>query len=133
MGERRDAYRVLVRKFEGRRPLERPTRRWEDNIKMDLKEVVWEEMDWTDLAEGRDEWWTLVNYSTVYPRTGHEGPEGGPQSGRVRKISPPPGLDPRTVQPVASPYTDYAIPAHADSCELGNEPSVSIKCGKFLE
>ena len=61
MGERRDAYRVLVRKFVERRPLGRPTRRWEDNVKMDLKEVVWGEMDWTDLAEGRDEWRTLVN------------------------------------------------------------------------
>jgi hypothetical protein len=39
MGERRGAYRALVRKSEGRRPLERPRRRWEDNIKMDLSEV----------------------------------------------------------------------------------------------
>jgi hypothetical protein len=41
MGERRGAYRVLVGKTEGRRPLERPRRRWEDNIKMDLREVGW--------------------------------------------------------------------------------------------
>ena len=39
MGDRRDAYRVLVREPEGKRPLERPSRRWEDNIKMDLQEV----------------------------------------------------------------------------------------------
>jgi hypothetical protein len=41
MGERRDAYRALVRKPEGRRPFGRPRRRWEDNIKMDLREVGW--------------------------------------------------------------------------------------------
>jgi hypothetical protein len=41
MGERRGAYRVLVGKPEGKRPLERPRRRWEDNIKMDLREVGW--------------------------------------------------------------------------------------------
>jgi hypothetical protein len=41
MGERRGAYRALVGKLEGRRPLERPRRRWEDNIKMDLREVGW--------------------------------------------------------------------------------------------
>jgi hypothetical protein len=51
MGERRGAYRALVGKPEGRRPLERPRRRWEDNIKMDLREVGWEGMDWLDLAQ----------------------------------------------------------------------------------
>jgi hypothetical protein len=60
MGERRGAYRVLVGKTEGRRPLERPRCRWEDNIKMDLREVGWGDMDWINLAQDRDRWWTLV-------------------------------------------------------------------------
>jgi len=50
MGERRGAYRVLVGKPEGKRPLGRPTRRWEVNIKMDLQEVGCEGIDWIDLA-----------------------------------------------------------------------------------
>jgi hypothetical protein len=46
---------------EGRRPLERPRRRWEDNIKMDLREVGWGSMDWINLAKDRDRWRALVN------------------------------------------------------------------------
>jgi hypothetical protein len=61
MGERRGAYRALVGKPEGRRPLERPRRRWEDNIKMDLREVGWGGMDWINLAQERDRWRALVN------------------------------------------------------------------------
>ena len=61
MGERRGVYRVLVGKPEGKRPLGRPRCRWEDNIKMDLQEVGWREMDWIDLAQYRDRWWALVN------------------------------------------------------------------------
>jgi hypothetical protein len=53
MGERRDAYRVLVEKSEGRRPLGRQRHRWEDNIKIYLQEVGWG-MDWIDLAQNRD-------------------------------------------------------------------------------
>jgi hypothetical protein len=60
MGERRGAYRALVGKPQGRRPLERPRRRWEDNIKMDLREVGWG-ADWIDLAQDRDRWRALVN------------------------------------------------------------------------
>ena len=60
MGERRGAYRALVGKPEGRRPLGRPRRRWEDNIKMDLREVGWG-MDWISLAQDRDRWRALVN------------------------------------------------------------------------
>ena len=48
-------------KPEGKRPLGRPRRRWEDNIKMDLQEVVCESMDWIKLALDRDEWRALVN------------------------------------------------------------------------
>jgi hypothetical protein len=61
MGERRGAIRALVGKPEGRRPLGRPRRRWEDNIKMDLREVGWEGMDWINLAQDRDRWRALVN------------------------------------------------------------------------
>jgi hypothetical protein len=60
MGERRGAYRALVGKPEGRRPLGRPRHRWEDNIKMDLGEVGWEGTDWIDLAEDKDRWRALV-------------------------------------------------------------------------
>jgi hypothetical protein len=54
MGERRGAYRVLVGKFEAKRPLGKPRSRWEDNITMDFQEVVCEGMDWIDVAENRD-------------------------------------------------------------------------------
>ena len=60
MGEGRGVHRVLVGKPEGKRPLGRPRRRWEDNIKMDLKEVGESCGDWKELAQGRDRWWALV-------------------------------------------------------------------------
>jgi hypothetical protein len=64
-GERRGAYRALEGKPEGRRPLGRPRRRWEDNIKMDLREVEWGGgMDWINLAQDRDRWRALVNAIT---------------------------------------------------------------------
>jgi len=61
MGERRGIYRVLVGKPERKRPLGRPRCRWEDNIKMDLREVRCGGMDWIELAEDRDRWYALVN------------------------------------------------------------------------
>ena len=61
MGERRGVYRILVEKPERRRPLGRPMRRWEDNIKVDLKEVGCGGIDWIELAQDRDRWRTLVN------------------------------------------------------------------------
>jgi hypothetical protein len=61
MGQGRNAYRVLVERPEGRRPLGRPRRRWEDNIKMDLKQVGWEGMDWIDMAQDRDRWRAVVS------------------------------------------------------------------------
>jgi hypothetical protein len=56
MGERIGAYRFLVGKPEERKPLGRPRRRCEDNIKMDVQEVGWRGMDWIDLAQERDRW-----------------------------------------------------------------------------
>jgi hypothetical protein len=51
----------LVGRLEGRRPLGRPRRRWEDNIKMDLREIGFGDVDWTHLAQDRDRKWALVN------------------------------------------------------------------------
>ena len=61
MGDRRGVLGVLVGKPEARRPLERPSLRWEDNIKMDLQEVGCEGMNWIELAQDRDRWSALVN------------------------------------------------------------------------
>jgi hypothetical protein len=61
MGERKGAYRALVGKPEGKRPLGILRRRWENNIKMDLREVGWGGMDWINLAQDRDRWRALVN------------------------------------------------------------------------
>jgi len=61
MGEGRGVYRVLVEKLKGKRPLGRPRRRWEDNIKMDLQEVGCGGMDWIELAQDRDRLRALVN------------------------------------------------------------------------
>jgi hypothetical protein len=60
MGEKRFAYRILVGRPEGRRPLGKLRRRWKDNIKMYLQDVGWG-MDWIELAQDRDRWRTLVN------------------------------------------------------------------------
>jgi hypothetical protein len=60
MGEGRGAYRILVGRPEGRRPLGRPRRRWKDNIKMDLQEDGWG-MDWIDMDQDRDRWRAVVS------------------------------------------------------------------------
>ena len=60
MGEGRGVHRVLVGKPEGKRPLGRPRRRWEDNIKMDLQKVGGSCEDWMELAQDRDRWRALV-------------------------------------------------------------------------
>jgi hypothetical protein len=67
MEEKRNAYTILVGKSEGKRPLGRPRRRWVDNIKMDLREIGWDFIDWIDLAEDRDQWRALVNTVTNFP------------------------------------------------------------------
>jgi hypothetical protein len=61
MWERRGVHRVLVGKPEGKKPLGRPRRRWEDNIKMDLQEVGCERINWIELAQRRDRWRKVVN------------------------------------------------------------------------
>jgi len=61
MGQERGVYRVLVGKSEGKRPLRRPRRRWEDNIKMDLQEVGGGCGDWMEFAQDRERWRALVS------------------------------------------------------------------------
>jgi hypothetical protein len=61
MGEVRGAYNILVGRPEGRRPLGRPRLRWEDNIRMDLRETVFGDVDWIHWAQDRDRWRVLVN------------------------------------------------------------------------
>jgi hypothetical protein len=63
MGEKRNACRILVGK-PGKRPLGRPSHRWVNNIKIDLREIGCEGMDWIDLVADRDQWSALVNTET---------------------------------------------------------------------
>jgi hypothetical protein len=60
-GEKWNAYRILMGMPEGKRPLGIPRHRWVDNIKMDLREIGWDGVDWIDLARNRDQWNALVN------------------------------------------------------------------------
>jgi hypothetical protein len=60
-GEKRNAYMILVGKPEGKRPLGRPRCRWVDNIKMDLRKIGWDDVDWMDMAQDTDQWRALVN------------------------------------------------------------------------
>jgi hypothetical protein len=60
MGETRNAYRILVGKPEENRPLERPRSKWVDNIKIDLRGIGWDGVDWIKLAQDRDQWKALV-------------------------------------------------------------------------
>jgi hypothetical protein len=61
MGEKRNPYRILVGKPEGKRPLGRPRHRWVPNIKIDLRQIGWDGTDWIDLTQDRDQWRVLVN------------------------------------------------------------------------
>jgi hypothetical protein len=60
-GEKRNACRILVGKQEGKRPLRGPRRRRVNNVKMYIRELGWDGMDWIDLAQDRDQWRALVN------------------------------------------------------------------------
>jgi hypothetical protein len=61
MGKKRNEYRILVGKPEGKTPLGRPKRKWMHNIKIDFREIGYSGMEWIDLAEDRDRWRALVN------------------------------------------------------------------------
>jgi hypothetical protein len=61
MGDNKNAYRILVGKQEGKRPLGRPKHRWVDNIKINRREVGWDDMERIDLAQDRDQWRAFVN------------------------------------------------------------------------
>jgi hypothetical protein len=61
MGEKKNVYKVLMGKPEEKRPLARARRRWEDGIRMHLRETGWESVDWIQLAQYRERWRTLVN------------------------------------------------------------------------
>jgi hypothetical protein len=61
IGAKRDTYRLLAGKPKRKRPLGRPRRRWVDSIKMDIREIGWGDMDWSDLAQDRDQWRIFVN------------------------------------------------------------------------
>jgi hypothetical protein len=75
-GGKRNAYRILVGKPEGKRPLGRSRRRWVDNIKIDLRETGWKAVDWIDMAQGRDEWRALGNIVLNLPVPSWEVLEG---------------------------------------------------------
>jgi hypothetical protein len=57
----RNVYKIVVRKPEGKRPLGRPRCRWEDNIRMDIRKMGWEDVNWIHLAQDRDQWQTVMN------------------------------------------------------------------------
>jgi hypothetical protein len=61
MGEKRNAYRLVVGELEGKSPLGRPRRKWVDHIMMYLEVIGWGGVDWIGLAQDRDTWWALVN------------------------------------------------------------------------
>jgi hypothetical protein len=73
MGEERKVYKVLVAKPEGKRPLGRPRHRWEDGIRMDLREIGLGGVDWIPLAQDRDRWRAVVsavmNFRVLVPRS----------------------------------------------------------------
>jgi hypothetical protein len=64
MGKMRNAYHIMVGKPEGKKPFGRPKRRWEEHIRMDLREIGWEGVDWMHMAQDRGQWQALVNTVT---------------------------------------------------------------------
>jgi hypothetical protein len=73
MGEKKKVYKVLVGKPEGKRPLERPRRRWEDGVRMDFTEIGWGSVEWIQLSQDRDRWRAVVsevmNIRVLAPRS----------------------------------------------------------------
>jgi hypothetical protein len=73
LGEDRNVYKVLIGKPEGKKPLGRPRRRWEDGIRMDLREIVWGSVDWIQLVQDKGRWRavvnTVVNLRVLAPRS----------------------------------------------------------------
>jgi hypothetical protein len=67
MREKRNAYRILVGKPEGKRPLGKRRRRWVDDIRMDLREIGWARVDWIDMPQDRDQWRALMNTVLNFP------------------------------------------------------------------
>jgi hypothetical protein len=61
MGETKNIYKISVRKPEGKRPLRRTRRRWENNTRMVLREIRWEGVDWMHRDQDKDQWWTAAN------------------------------------------------------------------------
>jgi hypothetical protein len=61
MGEKMNAYWILVGKSEGKKPLKRPRLKWVDNTKLELREIGCDDIDWIDVAQDRDQWRALVN------------------------------------------------------------------------
>jgi hypothetical protein len=64
MGVEREVYKVLVGKPKEKRPLGRPRRRWEDGIRMDVREIGWRSVEWIQLAQDRD-WWRAVGNAVI--------------------------------------------------------------------
>ncbi|KAJ4438518.1 hypothetical protein ANN_14463 [Periplaneta americana] len=106
MGESRNAYRVLVWRPEGKRPLGRPRRRWEDNIKMDLREVGYDDRDWINLAQDRDRWRAYVR-AAMNLRHGEKNLENVTHEEAVATLK---ATQDRVVLLVAKPETAYMPP-----------------------
>jgi hypothetical protein len=60
-GEMKNAYNILVGKPDGKKPLRRPRHGWEDTIRMDIREIGWQVVDWIHVAQDRDQWRAVVN------------------------------------------------------------------------
>ena len=104
MGEGRGVHRVMVGKPEGKRPLGRPRRRWEDNIKMDVQEVGGGCGDWMELAQDRDRWRALVSMVMNF---------------RVPKMR---GISSLTAEPVSFSRTLlHGVSTYVSKCDSGKE------------
>ncbi|KAJ4429378.1 hypothetical protein ANN_21535 [Periplaneta americana] len=119
MGESRNAYRVLVGRSEGKRPLGRSRRRWKDNIKMDLREVGYDDRDWINLALLRDRWRAYVRAAMNLRVGSTEGPR------YVLKGSP----CSRSSQLVVERHANQHLPLYAQSAvEKSESPVVLYGC-----